>query len=412
MVGTANRVLKFGLIGVGHGGSELIPTFEQSDKVELVAAADIDTRLLDALKKEHPEVRMYDDAKKMVNDPDIDAVWVATPNGLHKAHSNMATQAGKDVICLKPMGVTVREAVSMVETADKHGVKLMIGGLHSFYGPMRAMRRMIASGQMGAVRAIHSMAYTDWLLAPRLPDEVDPSIGGGMFQRQAPHQVETLRFLGGGMVRGVRGAVGQWSTVRGCPGYYSAFFEFEDGAVASMIYNGYGYFMTSELVAWGNNNGLLHSTPDSRAEVRKGLIDGSGLGNEFARKDTLRIGTTGGNFMASQRSNERKPWVPQHLGVTVATLERGDIRQSPYGLYVYDDEGNREEPVEEMVRRVGLVEVDEFYDAVVNHQPLYHDGRWGLATMEAQMAIMSSAEKHREVKLRYQVPMAPGYDNA
>ena len=102
--------------------------------------------------------------------------------------------------------------------------------------------------------------------------------------------------------------------------------------------------------------------------------------------------------------------MPLHLGITVATCERGDIRQSAYGLYVYDDDGNREEPVEDMLRRVGVVEIEEFYDVVVNDRPLYHDGRWGLATMEAQMAILQSAEKRREIKLRHQVAMPAGYD--
>ena len=410
MTGPIGKPLKMGLIGVGHGGSELLPMFEQAPQVELVAATDINPVRLEAVQAEHPEVRTYGSVKELCGDPEVDSVWIATPNDLHKSHTIMAASAGLNIICYKPMGTTLREAVSMVEAADKHGVKLMIGGLHSFYGPFRAMRRMIASGSMGAVRAIHSIAYTDWMLAPRVPEEVDPARGGGVFHRQAPHQVETLRFLGGGMVRSVRGTVGQWSSVRPSAGYFSAFLDFEDGTVATMAYNGYGYFMTSELVPWGNTRGLLSSTPESRAEVRRGLIDGSGLGNELERKESVRVGSTGGNFMAQQRSNERQPWMPLHLGITVATCERGDIRQSAYGLYVYDDDGNREEPVEDMLRRVGAVEIEEFYDAVVNDRPLYHDGRWGLATMEAQMAILQSAEKRREIKLRHQVAMPAGYD--
>ena len=410
MTGAIGKPLKMGLIGVGHGGSELLPMFEQAPQVQLVAATDIEPARLDGLKAEHPDVRTYGSVKELCNDPEVDSVWIATPNNLHRSHTVTAASAGLNIICYKPMGTTLREAIAMVDAADKHGVKLMIGGLHSFYGPFRAMRRMIASGEMGAVRAIHSIAYTDWMLAPRVPDEVDPSKGGGMFHRQAPHQVETLRFLGGGMVRSVRGSVGQWSGVRPSAGYYSALFDFEDGAVASMVYNGYGYFMTSELVPWGNTRGLLSSTPESRAAVRKGLIDGSGLEKERERKDSVRIGSTGGDFMAQQRSNAPEPWIPQHLGITVATCERGDIRQSAYGLYVYDDEGNREEPVEDMLRRVGAVEIEEFYDAVVNGRPLYHDGRWGLATMEAQMAILRSARNRSEVKLRHQVAMPAGYN--
>ena len=408
----ADRILKMGIIGVGAGGSQLVTPMEQDPRVELVAVADVNTASLAALKAKYPTVRTYESAEGLIKDGEVEGVWIAAPNHLHKPLAVMAAKAGKHVICFKPMGTTLRDARQMVDTADKHGVKLMIGGLHSFYGPFRAMRRLITSGQMGAVKAIHSIAYMDWLMAPRMPEEVDVEQGGGAFYRQSPHQVETLRFLGGGMVRSVRGRIGQWSDARPCPGYHSAFFEFEDGATASMIYNAYGYFMTSELVPWGTTTGLHNSTPDSRAAVRKGLRDGSGLSEEIGRKRTVQTRLTSELGTPNRRdaSGEPEAWVPGHLGITIATCERGDMRQSAHGLYVYDDEGNHDIPVEDMAREVGRVELKEFYDAIVNGQPLYHDGRWGMATMEVQMAILRSSEQRREIRLHHQVALAAGYD--
>ena len=413
MNSSTDRPLKMGIIGLGMGGSELVPPMEQDPRIELVAAADIDDRPLRALQREHPGVRSYSSAEALCGDPDVMGVWIASPNHLHLAHTLTAAKAGKHVICFKPMGTTLRDAFRMVNAAEKYGVKLMIGGLHSFYGPFQSMRRLITSGRIGNVTAINSLAYTDWLLAPRVPDEVDTSLGGGVFYRQSPHQVETLRFLGGGMVRSVRGHIGQWSGARPCPGYHMAFFEFEDGATGTMVYNGYGYFMTSELVPWGGTTGLNRSVPESRAAVRKSLVEGSGQGQEEDRKQTVRMGPAGAQWMRDRRAipTNRAPWVPGHLGMTIVTCERGDIRQSGFGLYVYDDDGNHEEPVEDMAREVGRVELDEFYSAVLQGKPLYHDGQWGLATMEAQMAILSSSRQRREVRLRHQVPLASGYDS-
>lgn len=404
------RRLRLGLIGVGHGGSELIPTFERSEEAELVAGADTNPEHLAALQHEHPEVRVYDSAEKLCADPDVDAVWIATPNDYHCEHTVLAARNGKHVICYKPMGTSVKEAAQMVEAANKHDVKLMIGGLHSFYGPFRAMRRIIATGQLGAVRAIHSLAYTDWMLLPRVPEEVDVQRGGGVVNRQAPHQVETIRFLGGGLVRSVRGYVGQWSSVRPCPGYYSASFDFEDGTIGSIVYNAYGYFVTAELVPWGNDRGIGGATPEERAGIRGGLLDGTGAANELRRKQALRMGVLGQQWMQQQRTATAEPWIPRHLGILVASCEKGDIRQSPYGLSVYDDDGNRDVVVEDNIRQVGRVELEEFYDAVVRGKPLFHDGAWGLATMEAHMAIIESAAKRREIRLTHQVRMAAGYD--
>lgn len=410
---STGRSLKMGIIGLGMGGSELVPPMEQDPRIELVAAADVDPRPLRALEREHPGVRSYATAEALCDDPDVEAVWIASPNHLHLGHTLTAARAGKHVICFKPMGTSLRDAARMVNAADKHNVLLMIGGLHSFYDPFQAMRRLISSGRIGDVKAINSIAYTDWLMAPRVPDEVDTTLGGGVFYRQSPHQVETLRFLGGGMVRSVRGHIGEWSDARPCPGYHMAFLDFEDGATGTMVYNGYGYFMTSELVPWGGTTGLNRSTPESRAGVRRSLREGTGLAHEEERKQTVRMGPAGEQWMRDRRAipTDRRPWVPGHLGMTVVTCERGDIRQSGFGLYVYDDDGNREEPVEDMAREVGRVELDEFYSAVVEGRPLYHNGQWGMATMEAQMAILRSSLQRREVRLRHQVPLAEGYDS-
>ena len=55
-------------------------------------------------------------------------------------------------------------------------------------------------------------------------------------------------------------------------------------------------------------------------------------------------------------------------------------------------------------------ELEELYDAIVGGRPLWHDGRWGMATLEACLAIMQSAQERREIMLQYQVPVPAGYD--
>jgi hypothetical protein len=84
------------------------------------------------------------------------------------------------------------------------------------------------------------------------------------------------------------------------------------------------------------------------------------------------------------------------------TCEKGDIRQSPDGLFIYGDEGKREISLA-VGKRGREAEVDELYQAVVNNKPVFHDGRWGEATLEVCLAILESAEKRREVFLSRQV---------
>ena len=94
------------------------------------------------------------------------------------------------------------------------------------------------------------------------------------------------------------------------------------------------------------------------------------------------------------------------LGLLIVTCERGVLRQSPNGVYVYNDDGVREEPISG-VDGPGPSDptLQEAYDGIVLGRPIFHDGRWGMATLEVQIALMQSAREHREVLLRHQVPV-------
>ncbi len=94
----------------------------------------------------------------------------------------------------------------------------------------------------------------------------------------------------------------------------------------------------------------------------------------------------------------------------LANCERGDFRQSPGGLWIYDDDGRRELPVDQLVPDIGtrssrLVELDELYDALTNHRPVRYGGRWGVATLEVVLGIMQSARERKEVLMSHQCPV-------
>ena len=148
--------------------------------------------------------------EKLCADPDVDVVWVATPNQFHHDHTVMAAEHGKHVICTKPMALTVAECQSMCDAADRHGVKLLCGQTYSMSPDVQAMHDVAASGELGRLIAINCWFHTDWLLKPRVAEEVDEALGGGVVFRHAPHLIDTVRLLGGGLVRSVRGAVGRW----------------------------------------------------------------------------------------------------------------------------------------------------------------------------------------------------------
>jgi phthalate 4,5-cis-dihydrodiol dehydrogenase len=385
----------------------MLPAMEAMEELDLIAGADPNPTTLERFKARYG-ARTYTSAEALCQDPDVEAVWVSSPNRFHAEHAILAANNGKHVVVEKPMAVSLQEAEQMIEAADRNGVKLLAGHTRSFTMPVRAMRKIIQSGKLGRVRAIHLFAYTDWMLRPRSADELDINQGGGLPYRQAPHQLDTVRLLGGGQLRSLRGTTGQWMPERTIPGYYSAHMEFEDGTPASVMHDGYGYFIGAELVKWGHSN--QRYTPEQRVDVRKQILNGTR--NEEEDKQAIRIG---GDWERKvfQRENEAS-WVPEDLGVVVVSCDRGVMRHSEHGIYVYDNDGVHDivlEPNRHMGTAQRRAELEELYDSVVHGKPLWHDGRWGMATLEATLAIGESSRQRKEVILSHQIPVPAGYDD-
>jgi phthalate 4,5-cis-dihydrodiol dehydrogenase len=401
------RKLRVGMIGIGVGGAEILPAMDAMESIDLVAGADVVPATLERFKERYPDARTYDSAKALCADDTVEAVWISSPNRFHAEHAILAAEHGKHIVVEKPMATTLDDAERMVEAAERHGVKMLAGHTRAFTTPIRAMRRLIASGRHGELRALNIWSYSDWMLRPRTPDELDVSQGGGVPFRQGPHQIDTVRLLGGGLLRSVRAQTGQWMKERPIPGYYSAFLEFENGVPATIVHNGYGYFAGAELVPWGADKSIYDV--ERRVAIRKAMR--AGTRDEAAEKQAIRIG--GAREREYFREVSAVDWVPEDMGFAIASLDRADVRQSRTGLFIHDDEGKRDVTLAggtETAIAQRRAELEELYAAVVEGKPLWHDGRWGMATLEACLAMMTSARERREILLTRQVPVPSGYD--
>ena len=201
--------LRLGIVGMGSAARALLPAVEKHPDVRLTAICDPLAEVRDPAAQRYG-ARSVADIATLLALADVDAVYVATPTDLHAQHVIAAANAGKHILCEKPMATTLDEAQAMIDAADRAGVAFNVGHSHSYDEPYRAMRELIASGELGRARMMHNIYYSDWVYRPRRPEELDANLGGGITFRQGAHQFDILRLLGGGMVKSVRAQTFDW----------------------------------------------------------------------------------------------------------------------------------------------------------------------------------------------------------
>jgi phthalate 4,5-cis-dihydrodiol dehydrogenase len=379
-----------GVAGLGRAFSIMLPTLQRDPRVAVVAAAD-----------PRPDARQrftadfggtaYGTVSALCADPQVEAIYVASPHQLHAEHAQIAAEHGKHVLVEKPIALTLAEAKAMIAAARKAGVYLIAGHSHSFDGPILRARALIASGRYGAVRMITAVNYTDFLTRPRRPEELDTGQGGGVLFNQAPHQVDIVRLLGGGHVSSVRAMTGAWNDARPTEGAYAALLAFESGAFASLAYNGYGQFDSDEFSGW---IGELGQKKNPRTAPRQ-LQD---PGQEAAAKAARSYGGAGWQPAPAQ------DLLHQHFGTILVSCQHADLRPLPTGVMIYEDGVGRLDSLPQpTIPRAEVI--DELYAAVIEKQPPLHDGAWAMATLEVCLAMLRSGREGAEIPLQHQAEL-------
>jgi phthalate 4,5-cis-dihydrodiol dehydrogenase len=388
-------LLRFGVIGLGRACTSFLPALLKHPGVTITAGAD-----------PRPEARakwaadygadVFESGDDLCASPNVDAVYIATPHTLHAPNAISAARNGKHIIVEKPMALTLEDCDAVIDAAARAGIKLVVGHSQAYAPPIYAMRDIIASGELGRLRLINAFNYKSFMYIPLRRDELDLATGGGVVFNQGSHHIDIVRWLGGGLVRSVRANTWQFDPERPVEGAYSAFLEFEDGAVAMLVFSGYDHFDSDEWYGWVGEGGQpKDGSRYSRARTQL-------LAMSRVEEEELKAATgVGGAQQRDTQPGGVQQFQP-HFGVLIASCERGDIRTTPDGLVVYGDDVKREIPVP--VPAAGKIRtVEELYDAVDQDREPDHNGRWGKAGLEVALAIHQSARERREIALQYQV---------
>jgi phthalate 4,5-cis-dihydrodiol dehydrogenase len=388
------RKLALGVAGLGRAFTLMLPTLQQDQRIKLIAAADPRREAREQFAADF-SARAYGTVEELCADRDVEIVYLATPHQMHAAHACAAARAGKHLLVEKPMAITLAECDAMIAAARASKVHLVVGHSHSFDAPCAHARALIASGKFGRLGAITALNFTDFMYRPRRPEELDTAQGGGVVFSQGAHQIDVIRLLGGGRLRGVRASTGRWNAARASEGAYSALLTFEDGAYATAVYSGYGHFDSDEFCGWISESGLPKDR--SRYGVARKALQDAAAANEAELKAAHNYG--GAAYRPATPDARR---LHQHFGLMLASCAHADLRILPEGVMICGDFERTLDKVP--VREVPRAEVmDELYDAVVHGRAPLHSGEWALATLEVCLAILRSANQGREIKLERQV---------
>lgn len=224
-----DRRIRWGVISTANIGRAAVnPAIQASSNGELVAVASRTGARATAFAAEHGISRAYNSYEALLGDEDIDAVYIPLPNSMHREWTIRAAEAGKHVLCEKPLALDAEECEQMAAAADDAGVKLMEAFMYRFHPRTERVVEMLRKGAIGEPRTVRS-AFTFRL---RSDDDIrlDPDLGGGALMDVGCYCVNVSRTLAGEEPESVQ-AVAHW-TERGVDDLLAGMLRFPGGLVA------------------------------------------------------------------------------------------------------------------------------------------------------------------------------------
>lgn len=149
------KSISVGVAGCGYWGPNLVRNLLKVDDCEVKAICDLNTRRLSDVHSLYPDLQALPDYKQMLNGLDVDAVVVATPVSQHFPMAKAALLAGKHTYIEKPMAASSAECEELVEIAQKNGLVLMVGHTFLYSSPVRKIKEIVDSGDLGELRYIN-----------------------------------------------------------------------------------------------------------------------------------------------------------------------------------------------------------------------------------------------------------------
>ena len=193
------KTIKFGMIGVGGRGEIFYENNHLPEKgFEIVAGADISDKALARFQEKIPGVRCTHDYREVLAMPEIDAVFIITPDFLHEEMAVAALNAGKHVYLEKPLAITVEGCNNILAAAMKNKCKLYLGHNMRFMPVIQEMKRMIDEGMIGEVQCAWERHFINYGGDAYFHDwHSERRYSTGLLLQKGAHDIDILHWLMG-----------------------------------------------------------------------------------------------------------------------------------------------------------------------------------------------------------------------
>ncbi|MGI8475736.1 MAG: Gfo/Idh/MocA family protein [Thermomicrobiales bacterium] len=350
-----SSTIRVGVIGAGFGAAVHIPALQQIAGVKVVAVCARRAERAHLAAAQHGVPAAVSDYRELTADTEIDAIVVASPPYLHHSMTIAALEAGKHVLCEKPMARSLAEARDMVKIAERAGVTAMINHEFRFLPARARAKELIDGGYLGEPQTASLTIYRASLNDPHgIPFGwlMQQDKAGGMLGAAGSHHIDSLRWWFG-EVKSVAGAVGTMVKRRRLPesqqmatvdadDNFAPLLKFVSGAIATIHYSATAAYDLTDQIVLSGSEGMLMLTSEGllygakrREPMTEQELPGHVLGAPPSFDHPLIQPTTALSREWIAAIREKRQASPSFAdGIKVQEILDGVVRSSQQGRWV------------------------------------------------------------------------------
>lgn len=297
------KKVRWGVLGAGGiADRRTIPGMLLADNAELVAVMEINMQLAESLRVKHNAKYAYDNEEALLKNPEVDAVYIASPVVAHARQAMLAADYKKHILVEKPLALSSQEGEAVLSHCEKKGVQVAAGLMMRFGSYVMEMKKAIAEGKIGGVVSVFSQ-FTCWY--PDMPGnwrQQKATAGGGALTDMGVHCIDLIQYISGSRVKEVAAFHDTLTFQYEVEDSSAVIMRLENGALCALQSN---FNIPDDAAKWrleffGTRGRLMGDTVI-------GQVDGGSL-------DAMFLGDVGGYDAAQNKAEAAKTKIEVELG--------------------------------------------------------------------------------------------------